>query len=94
MGKKLITVGNLSEYVQNNKLIIGTDIIITPGAKDKIREEGIEVTYEKSCCSTRSETKKDCQDIDKKVVEILVKNYNITDPVTVQKILSRLKELS
>jgi hypothetical protein len=94
MAKKLITVGNFSEYVQNNKLVIAADMIITPGARDKIREQGVEVIYEKSCCEAKSKGRKDSQDFEKKIVEILVKEYNITDPATVQKILSRLKELS
>ena len=42
----------------------------------------------------KKRVRKDSQDFEKKIVEILVKEYNITDPATVQKILSRLKELS
>ena len=94
MGKRLITVKNLFEYIQDKELVVQADMIITPGARDKIREQGVEVVYEKSCCEAKSKGRKDSQDFEKKIVEILVKEYNITDPATVQKILSRLKELS
>ena len=97
MKKRLITVKNLSEFVQNKELVIQADMIITPGAKDMIRQQGVEVRYEKSCCESENKVKngmkKDCGDLEKKVIEILVKEYKITDPETVQKILSKLKEL-
>ena len=97
MRKRLITVKNLFEYVQENELVIQADMIITPGAKDIIRDKGIGVKYEKCCCESESkmknEIKKDCGDLERKVIEILVKDYKITDSETVQKILSKLKEL-
>ena len=101
MRKRLITVKNLFEYVQDKELVVQADMIITPGAKDMIREQGVEVRYEKSCCKSncesrnniRKDVRKDCEDLEKKAIEILVKDYKITDPETVQKILSKLKEL-
>ena len=89
MKKRLITVKNLSEFVQNKELVVQADMIITPGAKDIIREQGVEVRYEKSFCESncksenkvKNEIKKDCGDLERKVIEI------------VQKILSKLKEL-
>ena len=41
MRKRLITVKNLFEYVQDKELVVQADMIITPGAKDVIREQGI-----------------------------------------------------
>ena len=97
MKKRLITVKNLSEFVQNKELVVQADMIITPGAKDIIREQGVKVRYEKSFCESenkvKNEIKKDCEDLERKVIEILVKDYKITDFETVQKILSKLKEL-
>ena len=95
MKKRLITVKNLSEFVQNKELVVQADMIITPG------EQGVEVRYEKSFCESncksenkvKNEIKKDCGDLERKVIEILVKDYKITDFETVQKILSKLKEL-
>ena len=100
MGKRLITVKNLFEYIQDKELVVQADMIITPGAKDMIREQGIEVRYEKTCGISNSasgnEIRKntgDCEDMEKKVIEILVKNYKITDSDTIRKILSKIKEL-
>ena len=97
MRKRLITVKNLFEYVQENELVIQADMIITPGAKDIIREKEIGVKYEKCCCESESkmknEIKKDCQNFEKKVIDIITKEFKITDSETVQKILSKLKEL-
>jgi len=53
MRKRLITVKNLFEYVQENELVIQADMIITPGAKDIIRDKGIGVKYEKYCKISR-----------------------------------------
>ena len=101
MKKRLITVKNLSEFVQNKELVVQADMIITPGAKDIIREQGVEVRYEKSFCESncksenkvKNEIKKDCQNFEKKVIDIITKEFKITDSETVQKILSKLKEL-
>ena len=100
MKKRLITVKNLSEFVQNKELVVQADMIITPGAKDMIREQGIEVRYEKTCGVSNSasgneirKNTRDCDDLEKKVIEILVKNYKITDSDTIRKILSKIKEL-
>ena len=100
MGKRLITVKNLFEYIQDKELVVQADMIITPGAKDMIREQGIEVRYEKTCGISNSasgneirKNTRDCEDLEKKAIEILVKDYKITDPETVRKILSKLKEL-
>ena len=100
MRKRLITVKNLFEYVQENELVIQADMIITPGAKDIIRDKGIGVRYEKTCgvsnYASGNEIRKntrDCDDLEKKVIEILVKNYKITDSDTIRKILSKIKEL-
>ena len=56
MRKRLITVKNLFEYVQENELVIQADMIITPGAKDIIREQGVEIRYEKSFCESNCES--------------------------------------
>ena len=100
MGKRLITVKNLFEYIQDKELVVQADMIITPGAKDVIREQGIEVRYEKTCGASNSasgneirKNTRDCDDLEKKVIEILVKNYKITDSDTIRKILSKIKEL-
>ena len=46
MKKKLVTIGNFSEYISGKKFVASHDMIITPGARDKIREAGAEIVYE------------------------------------------------
>ena len=45
MGKKLITAVNYLDYICDNKLFITSDVIVTPGAKDKIRKDGVEIIW-------------------------------------------------
>lgn len=88
MSKKLITVGNVSDYISDNRIIVTENMIITPGAKDKLREYGVETVYEKKCCNLSGKD----NELEKKAVEILVKDFNITDPSLIQKIITKIKE--
>ena len=69
MKKRLITVKNLSEFVQNKELVVQADMIITPGAKDMIREQGVEVRYEKSFCESNCESENKVKNEIKKVID-------------------------
>lgn len=81
MKKKLVTIGNFSEFISGNKFIASKDMIITPGAKDKIREAGAEVVYEN-------------QGLELKIKEILIKEFNITDDSMIEKVLDKIKSMS
>ena len=78
MKKKLVTIGNFSEYICGTKFVASNDMMITPGAKDKIREAGVEIVYEN-------------QDLELKIKEILEKEFNISDNSMVQKIIDKIK---
>ena len=56
-------------------------MIITPGARDKIREAGAEIVYEN-------------QSLELKIKEILEKDFNITDDSMVQKVINKIKSMS
>ena len=81
MKKKLVTIGNFSEYISGNKFVATGDMIITPGARDKIREGGAEIVYEN-------------QNLELKIKEILEKDFNITDNSMVQKVINKIKSMS
>ena len=81
MKKKLVTIGNFSEYISGKKFIAASDMIITPGARDKIREAGAEIVYEN-------------QSLELKIKEILEKDFNITDNSMVQKVINKIKSMS
>lgn len=94
MGKKLITVGNYQEYVCGNKLFVTNEYIITAGAKDSLREAGIELVYGNCNCEAEvTKTKNDCCEIEKLLVEILVKEFKITDAEQIKNIIVKVKEL-
>ena len=81
MKKKLVTIGNFSEYISGKKIVAASDMIITPGARDKIREAGAEIVYEN-------------QSLELKIKEILEKDFNITDDSMVQKVINKIKSMS
>ena len=81
MKKKLVTIGNFSEFICGKKFIASSDMIITPGAKDKIREAGAEIVFED-------------QGLELKIKEILVKDFNITDNSMVERVIEKIKSMS
>lgn len=81
MKKKLVTIGNFSEYILDKKFIASSNMIITPGARDKIREAGAEIVYEN-------------QDLELRIKQILEKDFNITDNSMVQKVIDKIKLMS
>ena len=81
MKKKLVTIGNFSEYISGKKFVASHDMIITPGARDKIREAVAEIVYEN-------------QSLELKIKEILEKDFNITDDSMVQKVINKIKSMS
>lgn len=92
MGKKLITVRNYSEYICGDKFYVTSEMIVTPGAKDKIREAGIEIVYGNKCDNTGCCSITQNKNLEEMVIEILVKDFGITDVELIQKILVKVKE--
>lgn len=92
MGKKLITVGNYPEYVCGDKFYVSNDMIVTPGAKDKLKAAGVEIVYGAKC-SDGNCTVAQNGNLDERVIEILVKDFGITDAELIKRILVKVKEL-
>lgn len=94
MGKKLITVGNYSEHICGDKFYVTSDMIITPGAKDKIKSAGVELVYGNKCTTKEcSVTTTQNNNLDERLIEILVKDFGITDAELIKRILTRVKEI-
>lgn len=89
MSKKLITVRNIQDYIFENRITVTEDMIITPGAKDRLKELGVEIVYGKKFCDLKDNDK----EFEKKVIGILVKEFSITDSSIIQKIIAKLKEI-
>ena len=92
MRKRLITVKNLFEYVQENELVIQADMIITPGAKDIIRDKGIGVKYEKCCCESESKIKNEIKNSMNISKNNEINNINKIDPWEYNHFLKDMKK--
>lgn len=103
ISKKLITKSNCEGYISaiDGKIYISKDMVLTPGAKDVMRNKGIVICYgearkEKIKCddikSVQLENKK--VDDEKKITEDIVRllrfEYKITDVNVIQKVVQKV----
>ena len=51
MGKTLITLENLDQFVHGKTLAMDSSKIITAGARDELTKRGIDVVYGEACCT-------------------------------------------
>lgn len=96
MGKKLITVGNYQEFVCGDKLFVTNEFIITAGAKDSLRQAGIELVYGSCTCeaeSAKAKAKDNCYEVETKLVEMLVRDFKIVDPEQIKVIVEKVKKM-
>ena len=99
MGKTLITLDNIDEFVCCGKLAMDSTKIITAGARDELTKRGIEVVYgeaEGQCCCHGHDHAHDHahdhhgpqhdEDLLVGVAAIIRQHYGITDPETLKKV--------
>ena len=99
MGKTLITLENIDEFVCCGKLAMDSTKIITAGARDELTKRGIEVVYgeaEGQCCCHGHDHAHDHahdhhapqhdEDLLVGVAAIIRQHYGITDPETLKKV--------
>lgn len=86
MSKILLTLGNITNYIEGNQIIIEKNMILSSGAKDYLAENNIEILYEKKC------TQENKDDLKEKIKNILEKEYKIIDEKVVELILKRLNK--
>jgi len=103
MKKKLVSAENISDFLSAGAKEIRFDnsMIVTPGAKDYLREKGIKVVYGKpeacvtSPVSQKVGTSQDLKSIVARIVSILRNDLQVRDAATVesvtQKVLCGLK---
>lgn len=102
MAKKLITGSNYVEYLYGKKFFVTDDIIVTPNAIDKLKADGIEIVYGKCECEIEAEKVKleqenkcekiCCEELEKTIVEMLVKDFGIVDAKIIKNIVKKVKE--
>ncbi|SHK09386.1 hypothetical protein [Paramaledivibacter caminithermalis] len=104
--KKLITKKNIDEYLVEgeNKFYADSSMIISPGAKDILRNKGIVIIYgdrKESCGKDIYECKEvSCLDAEKKndrylniastIARLLTQEFRITDAEMVEEITSKV----
>lgn len=105
--KKLIGTHNVEELIQGASTVtLGREIILTPGAKDLLRNRGVSIRYQENGGDdlSRQCTKKEKSDDEMKkqdesrqqvtatVVRLLNEEYGICDPVELREIALRVVE--
>jgi len=93
MGKTLITLDNIDEFVCCGKLAMDSTKIITAGARDELTKRGIEVVYGEAegqcCCHEQAHghnVPQPNEDLLVGVAAIIRQHYGITDPEMLKKV--------
>ncbi|MGL4307686.1 hypothetical protein [Cetobacterium sp. SF1] len=77
MGKILVKLEKIDEYICGNYFYQSKDMIVLPTVKDYLKEKNIEIVYEHNL---------------KKRIEIILENdYGITDSEKVEKIIEKVE---
>lgn len=89
MKKILLTKNNYKEFISKDKkeICIHENMILTPGAKDGLRRDNIDIVYKGE---TKDDNKKDNSSNEKEVIaniiNIFKKDFNITDQNKIEKV--------
>lgn len=105
MSKILLTLNNISNYIEDNKFYMEKNMILSSSVKDYLAEKNIEIIYKKACdskdsCSyemkniskeERVDTSKE-ESLSQKIERILKEEYKISDKNIVDLILKRINQ--
>ena len=96
MGKTLITIDNLDQFIHGNQLVMDSAKILTPGARDELCKRGVQISYEEAAahhcghgeCAQHAHDGHDehCDDLLIGVAAIIKQHYGITDPDELRKV--------
>ncbi|HZF60440.1 MAG TPA: hypothetical protein VEZ52_02315 [Desulfovibrio sp.] len=95
MGKTLITIDNLDQFIHGNKLVMDSAKILTPGARDELCKRGVLISYGEAAahcahggCPQHGHDGHDdhCDDLLIGVAAIIKQHYGITDPDELRKV--------
>ncbi len=96
MGKTLITIDNLDQFIHSNKLMMDSAKILTPGARDELCKRGVQISYDEAAahhcghgeCAQHAHDGHDehCDDLLIGVAAIIKQHYGITDPDELRKV--------
>lgn len=78
MKKKLITLNNIEEFIENKKFTVSKEMILQPSVKDYLKNRGISIIYSD-------------ENILKKAEEILKNEFKIKNNEVIIDVIERLK---
>ena len=93
MGKTLITIDNLDQFIHSNKLVMDSAKILPPGARDELCKRGVQISYDEAAahhcghgeCAQHAHDEH-CDDLLIGVAAIIKQHYGITDPDELRKV--------
>lgn len=104
--KKLITIRNINDYLAEGEkeFYVDKTMIISPGAKDFLRNKGIVIVYgnKEENCSKEINECKEVSNLDvneerekqlkivKTISNLLVQEFNVTDAQAIEEITSKV----
>lgn len=93
MAKQLITPKNIAEYLQEDKLYVDKNMILSPNVKDYCKENKITLIYGevKSCEEKKYGKKESTQKLRETVIEVLEQDFNIHDEKLVELVLKKME---
>ncbi|SCY24089.1 hypothetical protein [Desulfoluna spongiiphila] len=87
MAKKLVSEKGVDEIIVGGSVYMDGSIILTPGAKDVLRNKGVTIVY-----GPRPETSEEDR-LEAMVADLLKKEYGITDDAQVKAVSSKVVEM-
>lgn len=93
MGKTLITIQNLDQFICGGKLVMDSAKILTPGARDELSKRGVQICYDEAAAQPCGHG--DCahhghdehnEELLIGVAAIIKQHYGITDPDELRKV--------
>jgi len=87
MAKKLVSEKGVDEFIVDGNVYMDGSIILTPGAKDVLRNKGVSIVY-----GAKPEMCKKDQ-LEATVAALLKKEYGITDDVQIKAVSCKVVEM-
>ncbi len=93
MGKTLITIENVDQFISGNKLVMDSTKILTSGARDELSKRGVQISYDEAAahhceqgeCAHHGHDEQ-CDEMLIGVAAIIKQHYGITDPDELRKV--------
>ncbi|MCG8633936.1 MAG: hypothetical protein MI863_08920 [Desulfobacterales bacterium] len=96
MKKLLIGTHNLEDFIRGDKLCLGPEHILSPGARDAARNRGISIVYgnsvkadqagDQTIKASAGEKEESREELGRRIVMLLKTRFNLSDPAAIRDI--------